>query len=168
MLRACPAIERRIIVTPDRAVAGLPHLPDRDVLIEPAPVDLNGAVRLGLALAASAGAARVLVVPGDVPLVTTAEIASILACPADVVIVPSHDRRGTNALLLPPSGPLAPHFGIDSFERHRQLAEAAGLGVRILPLEGLGRDIDQPGDLAPLARLDRYAWLADVVATSLV
>ena len=64
-----------------------------------------------------------------------------------VTLVPSHDRRGTNCVLCSPPGVLPFAFGHDSFGPHCEAARARGIAPRILPLPGLGLDIDTPDDL---------------------
>ena len=64
-----------------------------------------------------------------------------------VTLVPSHDRRGTNCVLCSPPGALPFAFGHDSFKPHCEAARAQGIAPRILPLPGLGLDIDTPDDL---------------------
>jgi 2-phospho-L-lactate guanylyltransferase len=164
LLRAVPSIGRVLVVTPDPEVASLATSHGADIVAEDGHGDLNAAVRRGLAHAGHAGAARALVIPADVPLATRAEIVSILACAPvgpkpQVVIVPSEDGEGTNALLLAPPEAMRPEFGEGSFVRHVAQAVAVGLDFAVLRLPGLAADIDQPPDLARLAACDRYAFL---------
>ena len=164
LLRDVPSIARVLVVTPDPEVASLATSHGADVVAEDGHGDLNAAVRRGLAHAGHTGAARALVIPADVPLATHAEIVSILACaPAgakpQVVIVPSEDGEGTNAVLLAPPEAMRPEFGEGSFVRHVAQAVALGLDFCVLRLPGLAADIDQPPDLARLAACDRYAFL---------
>ena len=64
-----------------------------------------------------------------------------------MTLVPAHDRRGTNCVLCSPPGALPFAFGHDSFEPHCRAARARGIAPRIVPLPGLGLDIDTPDDL---------------------
>jgi len=98
-----------------------------------------------------------LVIPGDAPLVTAAEIATILkAAPAAAgsVLVPDHKGRGSNAILRRPADLFPLRFGDDSFAPHRRAAEATGLPCVLLELEGVALDVDRPSDLALLAARD--------------
>ncbi|RMG52339.1 MAG: 2-phospho-L-lactate guanylyltransferase, partial [Acidobacteria bacterium] len=54
-----------------------------------------------------------LVIPGDIPLITGQDIQEIVEAgrSADVVLVPSRDGRGTNAALLTPPDALPLRFG---------------------------------------------------------
>lgn len=165
LLGEIPSIARVLVVTPDAEVAAAAACHGAGVVSEDGPSDLNAAVRRGLAQAHGLGAQRALVIPADVPLATQAEIRSILAsAPAgskpQVVIVPSEDGDGTNAMLLAPPEAMRPEFGEGSFVRHVAQAVALGLDFRVLRLPGLGADIDQPRDLARLAAAERYAFLS--------
>ena len=53
-------------------------------------------------------------------------------------------------------------YGPDSFERHCAEAGRLGLRVRVVRVEGLGWDIDEPGDLDTPAHLGRPARSRDV------
>src|SRR5262249_58825363 len=108
---------------------------------------LNAAVRLGLASASAGGAARALVLPADVPLVTAAELTTLLGngdAGARATLVPARDEEGTNAMLLAPPTALAPMFGPGSYRRHLAQAQARRLDVGGVKLPGLARRIDQP------------------------
>lgn len=118
---------------------------------------LNGAVQVTIERRRAAGVERVVVAHGDLPF--AADLASLADAAADeVVIVPDRRGRGTNVLSVPTgSGPGAAPFrvsyGPGSFERHVAEAAAAGLRARVLELEHLGWDVDEPGDLAVPAHL---------------
>jgi 2-phospho-L-lactate guanylyltransferase (CobY/MobA/RfbA family) len=83
-----------------------------------------------------------------------------------VVLTPSHDRDGTNAVLAAPPDALFPlSFGPGSFARHLAAAGMMGLACRVVELAGLGLDVDEPRDLQALIALKRddpnYAFLQD-------
>jgi len=95
-----------------------------------------------------------LTVPGDIPLVTAAEIAQLLAAhgPAPAfTIAPSRDERGSNAVLCSPPDAVPLRFGEDSFFPHLRAAEARGIRPTVLRLPGIALDIDTPEDLAAFA-----------------
>ncbi len=71
---------------------------------------------------------------------------SIAALPF-ALLVPSHDRMGTNALLLAPPDIIKLRFGYDSFTYHMSQVSARGLPVRFIENERIGLDIDEPKDL---------------------
>ncbi|MBV9567474.1 MAG: 7,8-didemethyl-8-hydroxy-5-deazariboflavin synthase CofG, partial [Hyphomicrobiales bacterium] len=155
MLRGTPAIGPILVVTADRWVAAIGERHGARILREERSSGLNAALRRGAHHAFREGGTRVLFIPADVPLATSAEIARVVDEPSDrdrgvVVIVPAEVGGGTNALLLSPPDALAPHFGEDSFAAHCRQALKGGLVPKVLRLNGLGRDIDEPTDLALL------------------
>ena len=97
------------------------------------------------------GATTALLVPIDVPLVT-AEDFSLLAATArpGVVVVPSADGSGTNALARTPPDVIDSCFGPGSFRAHLEQASRKGVAAEVLRLPGLMFDIDTPGDVAEL------------------
>lgn len=111
----------------------------------------NHAVRQAeRAVGRSSRAGALLVLPADVPLVSPAEIATVIGVSTPVGIVPSADGRGTNALLRRPPSVMPARFGPDSYRRHLALAARRGLAATTLHLPGLAHDLDLPHDLAAL------------------
>jgi len=111
----------------------------------------NLAARRGVARARELAADRVLLVPGDCPLLDPAELDALLEeeAPApSVLIVPDRYGTGTNALVITPPDALAASFGPGSHKRHRDEAAAAGVGWRTVGVPTLALDIDTPEDLA--------------------
>jgi 2-phospho-L-lactate guanylyltransferase len=99
------------------------------------------------------GCEAVLVIPGDLPLVRSGDIEEVLAKIPDeaslpfALLVPSHDRMGTNALLLAPPDIIKLRFGYDSFSYHMSQVSAQGLPARFIENERIALDIDEPKDL---------------------
>jgi len=95
----------------------------------------------------------VLIIPGDMPLVRSVDIEEVLAQVPEgagfpfALLVPSHDRLGTNALLLAPPDIIKLRFGYDSFTYHMSQLSAQGLPLRFIENEHLALDIDEPKDL---------------------
>jgi len=95
----------------------------------------------------------VLIIPGDMPLVRSVDIEEVLAQVPEgagfpfALLVPSHDRLGTNALLLAPPDIIRLRFGYDSFTYHMSQLSAQGLPLRFIENERLALDIDEPKDL---------------------
>jgi 2-phospho-L-lactate guanylyltransferase len=109
--------------------------------------------------AAVMGAARglatrgeaMLAIPGDVPLVTATEIERVIAAHRRghrFVIVPARDEFGSNSILAAPADVVPLRFGDNSFFPHLAAARACGIEPVVLPLPGIGLDIDTPEDLA--------------------
>jgi 2-phospho-L-lactate/phosphoenolpyruvate guanylyltransferase len=111
------------------------------------------AASLAIATAIESGAERVLLVPGDCPLLDPTELDELLARPPEppsVLIVPDRHGTGTNALVLTPPDALTPAFGEDSCQRHVANARLAGTAPEVIPVPSLGLDIDTPEDLTDL------------------
>jgi len=112
------------------------------------------AIEMATAVCRKQGAPFTLVIPGDIPLVTSQEIAAVLnAAPAEgCVLVPAADGRGTNAILRRPCDLIPLRFGNDSFLPHCAAAEASGKPFVILELPGIALDVDRAAELAMLLR----------------
>jgi 2-phospho-L-lactate guanylyltransferase len=112
----------------------------------------TGAVTAMARILAAEGA-DMLTVPGDIPRVTASEVAAVVAArrpSPSLTIVPAHDRRGSNAMLLSPPLVMPLKFGDDSFLPHLATARALGIEPTVVELPGIGLDIDQPEDLQAL------------------
>ncbi len=112
----------------------------------------SGAIEMATRVAIERGERETMVLPGDMPLLTGAELEAVYAAaPKEgVVLVPSSDKRGSNAVLRRPADLIPLRFGNDSFVPHLAAARATGKPVIVLELEGIGLDIDTPADLAAL------------------
>ncbi|MEE2778689.1 MAG: 2-phospho-L-lactate guanylyltransferase [Acidobacteriota bacterium] len=116
--------------------------------------DLNAALGVAAKHLVRTGAGGMLVVPGDVPAVSTQEIEALIEAHAEapaVTVVPDRRRGGTNALAMSPPGLVPFLFGESSFERHVAAARDAGVEPRVLELPGLQLDVDVESDLDDLA-----------------
>ena len=117
----------------------------------------TGAVATAARLLAAEGRAGMLALPGDIPLVTPAELAELLAAhpPApSFTIAPSHDERGSNAIACSPPDAVPLRFGENSFYPHLRAAEAHGIKANVLHLPGIALDIDNPEDVVSFMRID--------------
>ena len=115
------------------------------------------------------GVTAVLRLPLDLPLVQSRDIDELLAveCHARaVVIVPSRDGTGTNAILRTPPTLFPSHFGNGSFAKHCGEAERAGAQILERRNIRLEMDVDDEPDLRALLQHDLSAtqtgaWLRD-------
>lgn len=155
-LAAAQSLAGIIVVTVDPAAAALAHRYGARCESEGALDGHTGAVTAAGRRLAAEGRSGMLTVPGDIPLVTVAEIEAVLAAhgaaPA-FTIVPSHDELGSNAILMSPPDAVPLRFGDDSYFPHLAAAEALGILPAIIRLPGIGFDIDNPVDLSRFARL---------------
>ncbi len=117
------------------------HLPVRR---EP---DLGRGLNCELDVATSRIGGGIVVIHGDLPLVTAADIRALLSASENTgcAIAPDRHGAGTNALALRevPAG-FAYAFGVDSFNLHRQRLPAE---LAIVERPGLACDIDTRADL---------------------
>ena len=95
-----------------------------------------------------------VVVPGDIPLITSPELHRVLdaAPPEGAVFVPAYDRRGSNCILRRPAAIIPLRFGNDSFLPHCEAMRQTGKPLIILEMQGIGLDIDNPHELELLVR----------------
>src|SRR5262249_51407485 len=121
----------------------------------------------GIAALRARGIGTMLTIPGDVPGVTSAEIERLLAehgaAPA-FTIAPAHDGRGSNAILASPPELVPLAFGNDSFLPHLEAARRVGVEPKVIRLEGIGLDIDNPEDLAAFAAMGWRCRTGDLLA----
>jgi 2-phospho-L-lactate/phosphoenolpyruvate guanylyltransferase len=150
-LRHVPGLDAVAVVTSDR-VAESAALGERvQVLRDTEQAGQSAATLIGIRYAQAAGYERVLLVPGDTPLVDPEDVGRLLGVETAVAIVPDRHGTGTNALLISPPDAIAPSFGPGSFERHVVAARAAAVGYSIERVPGLMFDVDTPDDLADLS-----------------
>jgi 2-phospho-L-lactate/phosphoenolpyruvate guanylyltransferase len=146
----------RLLVTTDQAALILAARYNCISMGEGADAGHTGAVTAAAHRLAREGRESMLTLPGDIPLVTQAEIGRLIAAhrPApSLTIAPSRDERGSNAILMSPPDAVTLRFGENSFFPHLAAAEARGIAPTVLHLPGIALDIDNPADLAHFARL---------------
>ena len=98
----------------------------------------------------------VLRLPLDLPLIEYEALNALLDAirkGAPVILVPSHEGTGTNALFRSPPTRFASHFGPDSLRLHAEATRASGCEPLILQSPTLALDIDEPADLKALHTL---------------
>ena len=141
-----------IVVSPDPEVLELASIAGAQPLLQRSR-GLNPALQE--ARLAAPSAARLLVVPGDLPAVSPTALSALLragdaAGSPSVVLAPDRHGRGTNALLLDPPDVIDPAFGGDSRAAHAWLASSAD--ATFAEVDGaLALDVDTPDDLLLVA-----------------
>ncbi len=147
-------LEGTVVVTRDTWAQALAERYGAAVLEEEANRGQSPAVTEAAAALAGAGAGTALALPGDIPLVSSAEIGQVLAAhgPApSVTLVPAGDGRGTNCVACSPPDTIRFRFGHNSFAPHKGEVRACGIEPRIVEgLSGIALDVDKPGDLRML------------------
>jgi 2-phospho-L-lactate guanylyltransferase len=141
------------VVTGDKDVAAIASGAGAEVIRETSEQGETSAVDFARARLKSDGWEAVLIMPGDMPLVRAMDIEMVLAqVPVDArppfaLLVPSHDRLGTNGLLLAPPDLIQLRFGYDSFSFHMDQLTRHRLPARFCENERIALDIDEPKDL---------------------
>jgi 2-phospho-L-lactate guanylyltransferase len=154
-LRKVKGLDTITVVSADPAVDAAARGNGVTVVGDPSETGQSDATLVGIRHALASGYERVLLVPGDTPLLCPREIDSLLERGEEdelqLVIVPDRHGSGTNALMISPPDGFEPSFGPDSLNRHVKLAQEAGLKHRVEEVPSLSHDVDTPDDLSALA-----------------
>jgi len=157
-LAAWPQRPEVAVVTGDPVAGGMARRSGFEVIEDRECAGESKAICAATGICATRGATSTLVIPGDVPLITPAELQAVLdalpppSAPGSV-LVPAADERGTNAVLRRPANLFPLRFGNDSFQPHWRAAQATGYPCSVLRLPGIALDVDRPADLAALLRV---------------
>jgi 2-phospho-L-lactate guanylyltransferase len=111
--------------------------------------ELNNALRRASLFSNVFSNEGVLIVPADLPMLTAGDVTDFIAQrtePPVMVISPDRRRLGTNMLLIDPADLISFSFGIDSFERHCELARQKGAEVVVYENPRISLDLDVPED----------------------
>ncbi len=152
-VRLARGLAGTFVVTGDDTVGAIASAAGAEVIREKVENGETLAVDFARAELKRAGCESVLIIPGDMPLVRASDFEYVIAqVPIDAaapfaLLVPSHDRLGTNALLLAPPDVIKLRFGYDSFTFHLSQLTAQGLPARFIENENIALDIDEPRDL---------------------
>jgi 2-phospho-L-lactate/phosphoenolpyruvate guanylyltransferase len=149
-LQATRGINDVAIVTASKEIAAFARRLGAQLILQSAEAGTAAAFAAAIQQLQPLQLQRLLMIAGDLPLVSPAAIEQVIAC-ADsqpgVVVVPDRHRVGTNALLCAPPEVMAPCFGQDSFQLHLRAAETAGIAAHVLEVNELALDLDVADDL---------------------
>ncbi len=160
-------IDRVAVVTNDSEVAE--HARRSGVLVFEENEQVSHSVSADAASlrAIELGATTVLLVPIDVPLASSADFARLAgAARPGVIVVPSADGTGTNALARTPPDVIESRFGPGSCSAHLDQARAKNVHAEILRVDGLMFDIDTPEDVAQLLATSHDSEVAAFLRTA--
>ncbi len=154
-LAATASLEGIAMITRDAVAQDLAGRVGAEIISEDENDGQTAAVNFGIAQLMSRGVSAILQVPGDVPLALASEFEQAIAAHQAVTapamtIVPARNQLGSNCVLCSPPNALPLRFGDNSFYPHLDAAHRLGIQPTILPLSGLGLDIDTPDDLSEL------------------
>ncbi|HKT86953.1 MAG TPA: 2-phospho-L-lactate guanylyltransferase [Candidatus Sulfotelmatobacter sp.] len=140
-----------------------------ETIVETTQISESDSVDAGSRHCADRGIEALLRLPIDLPLVEPTDIDAVfqhLDAAPSVVVVPSGDGTGTNALLRTPVMLFPSHFGPNSFPQHLAEAQKCGARTYVYRNSRLELDIDELEDLRKLGnRLKQGSatanWLMD-------
>jgi 2-phospho-L-lactate/phosphoenolpyruvate guanylyltransferase len=138
-----------------------------EMIAETEQISESASVDFGSKEAKKRGATAVLRLPIDLPLATAGDIETILEHDGEepsIVIVPSRDGSGTNAILRRPPDLFPSHFGPGSLAKHLAAAAAVKASCRVIELHRIALDIDDPGDVSEFIRSGQGASVYELLA----
>jgi 2-phospho-L-lactate guanylyltransferase len=150
-------VEHVLVVSRDPQALTLARLYGARTVRENGQPHLNTALKRATVVAQVYATRGVLVLPADLPLISREDILTLIDHATDppvVVIAPDRHEKGTNALLISPSGLIEYDFGENSFQRHCQRVKEAGARLEVVNLPSLGLDLDLPEDLELIRKLE--------------
>ncbi|MGH9865045.1 MAG: 2-phospho-L-lactate guanylyltransferase [Candidatus Acidiferrales bacterium] len=168
VIAATRCVERVFVVSNEPAALSRARKLGWETIPEAQQISESNSVDAASQYCAAQGVKALLRLPIDIPLAETRDIEAIFekldASPA-VVLVPSRDGSGTNALLRMPPELFPSHFGPNSFALHLAEAERCGARTCVLRNARLELDIDELEDLRSVSMLLRPGsatahWLA--------
>jgi len=156
-VRGIRATEKVFVVTNYEPAARAARANGWEILREDLQVSESASVDWASRICAEKGVTSLLRLPLDLPLLQATDVDSLFAeessAPA-VVIVPSRDGTGTNAILRTPPALFPSHFGEGSFAKHCEEARRAGATISIRRNPRLEMDVDDEADLRALLFCD--------------
>jgi 2-phospho-L-lactate/phosphoenolpyruvate guanylyltransferase len=145
-----------LVVTVDPVATSLASRYGARIVTEGAHEGHTGAVTAAARLLVREGRMGMMTMPGDIPRLSSAEIAATLAAhrvaPA-FTIVPAHDDLGSNTIICSPPDAVPLRFGEDSFYPHLDAARVRGIDPLVVRQPGIGMDIDNPVDLVTFLKM---------------
>jgi 2-phospho-L-lactate/phosphoenolpyruvate guanylyltransferase len=154
-VRESQGVSGVIVVTSSTQIAGFAKAMDCRVVLQSEDAGTSSAFEAGVAQACAEGLSDLLMLPGDLPLLSSRAVERFMrssGTPASVTIAPDESGQGTNALLCSPPDAIPLYFGPASFHRHAAAARQRGAALRIVKLRELAFDVDRQSDLARLPR----------------
>lgn len=147
-------IDGLVVVTTDRRVSEI-CAASADAVVEDEMTGHSDAAITGAKWAIDHGFDRVVMLPGDCPLLEAGELDELVARTREdrieLAVVPDRMGTGTNALVISPPDAIAPAFGPGSRQRHIALGLAAARRTAEYEVPSLALDLDTEEDLLELA-----------------
>ena len=150
-------LEEVLVISRDPAALTIARNYGARTVREDGQPELNTALKRATVIAQVYAIRGVLVLPADLPLISREDVLTLIERAVDppvIVIAPDRHEKGTNALLISPSGLIEYDFGENSFQRHCERAKKAGARLEIVNLPTLGLDLDLPEDLELIRKME--------------
>jgi 2-phospho-L-lactate guanylyltransferase len=160
-------VDRIAVVTNYLPAMALAEKYGMEVIEEGRQISESVSVDYGSLEVKKRGAAAVLRIPIDLPLMRAGDLETMLNYDKEdrsIIIVPSRDGAGTNAILRRPPDLFPSHFGIGSLAKHVAEAERVKIGCILLSLPRIALDIDDPDDLVVFINEGADSPLSDLLA----
>jgi len=193
VLQSHPNIDNTLIVSDAAEAQQLARDFDAQWLSESSlkVTGLNGAIQAGVGVLADQGIDDVMIIHGDLPLISSADISQLFyvhqqqlqsarktdaaAAPTAVTISPDERREGSNCLMCTPASSMTYRYGSNSFALHTAQARQLGMPLRVVYMAGAACDIDTPQDLEILVQRatshnapHSYTYIAEQALTARV
>jgi 2-phospho-L-lactate/phosphoenolpyruvate guanylyltransferase len=149
--------DKVFMVTSYQPAADLAEENGWEILRESRQISESDSVDAASRICEQRGVRALLRLPLDLPLVQPRDVDELLGIECDapaMVIVPSRDGTGTNALLRTPPKLFPSHFGERSFAKHLGEARDVGATIFIRRNPRLEMDVDDEADLRALLKHD--------------
>ncbi|HEX5083087.1 MAG TPA: 2-phospho-L-lactate guanylyltransferase [Blastocatellia bacterium] len=159
-------VDRIAVVTLYAPAVELARKYGMELIAETEQISESSSVDFGSKEAKKRGATAVLRLPIDLPLITAGDVETIFEHDGEgpsIVIVPSRDGTGTNAILRRPPDLFPSHFGPGSLAKHLAEAAAAKAACKVIELHRIALDIDDPGDLSEFIRRGQGASVYELL-----
>ena len=156
-VRGVRCAEKVFIVTNYEPAMQLAEENRWEILREELQISESHSVDTASKLCEEKGVTGLLRLPLDLPLIQSNDIDELLTveCPSPaLVIVPSRDGTGTNAMLRTPPTLFPSHFGNGSFAKHLAEAESVQAQIIVRRNSRLEMDVDDEADLRALVAHD--------------
>jgi 2-phospho-L-lactate guanylyltransferase len=153
-VHASGLFQRTLVLTKDPSTASIAARYEAHTMLDQEGSDHCASVFAALQLASKESVDRVVVIAGDVPLLTGGDLevlAKATELAGSIAVGVSEGGEGTNALGINPPDCLTPLFGPGSCQAHNAAARANGLAVTIIARPGIAFDLDWPVDVVRIA-----------------
>ncbi|HEY7536261.1 MAG TPA: 2-phospho-L-lactate guanylyltransferase [Thermodesulfobacteriota bacterium] len=149
-LKGSQLLNHIFVITLDNTAIELAKRLNVEIIKESKQESESKSVDFASTICKEMGGDSLLVIPGDVPLITHDDVDFILEKEKpyhSVILIPARDELGTNAILKKPPDVIPSRFGYDSFKKHIDEVRHRNIPYEIYNLSRVALDIDDPQDL---------------------